>query len=168
MLDLSAGVARDVVDHLLAGGVSFAASVPCNTLTALLDELDREPRIRHVPVTREEEGVGICAGAALAGRLPVLLMQNSGLGNCLNALLSLTQLYELPLLILATYRGGPDETICAQLPMGRAMRGLLQAANVRFEELATTSDLHTITGLARLAESSGRVVAGIVHPRVWG
>ena len=53
--------------------------------------------IRHVPVTREEEGVGIAAGAALAGGKPLLLMQNSGLGNCVNALASLTGLYELPL-----------------------------------------------------------------------
>ncbi len=55
--------------------------------------------VQHIQVCREEEGVGIAAGAALAGKKPLLLMQNSGLGNTINALMSLTRLYRLPLFI---------------------------------------------------------------------
>jgi sulfopyruvate decarboxylase subunit alpha len=152
---------------MIAAGVDFCTSVPCNTLSALIDTLDRTPAIRHVAVTREEEGVGICAGAALNGRLPVLLMQNSGLGNCLNAILSLTKLYELPLVLLTSYRGGPDEKIVAQLPMGQAMRPLLAAIDVPFAELTAPGDVDQIGQLARRA-AEGRVVAGILHSSFWG
>ena len=155
-----------VVETLVTGGASFYASVPCNTFTGLLRALDQDPRVQHVPVTREEEGVGLCAGAALAGRLPVLVMLNSGLGNCLNALLSCTQLYGLPLVLLVSYRGGPDELIDAQRPMGRAMRPLLAALGIEYFEVDVASHLprfDEILGLAR----RGRAAAAIIHPCFW-
>lgn len=168
MLDMTvrSSAAQQLLHVLAASGVDFAVSVPCNTLTELLLLLDRQHGMRHVPVTREEEGVGLCAGAALAGRFPVMLMQNSGLGNCLNAILSLSQLYALPLLILISYRGGPDESIDAQRPMGQAMRPLLQAVNVPFEEIETVADLSRISDLAAIART-GFVAAGILHPGLW-
>ena len=155
-----------VLDTLFEGGARFFASVPCNTLGGLLDALNQDTRVQHVPVTREEEGVGICAGAALAGQRPVLVMQNSGLGNCLNALLSCSQLYELPLLILASYRGGPDELIDAQRPMGQAMRGLLTSVHVPYRELRHPDQMAEFRELVAQA-AGGRVVAAIVHPAFW-
>ncbi len=157
---------RLVLDTLIESGADFYVSVPCNTLAGLLRVLDEDERVRHVPVTREEEGLGICAGAALAGRLPVLVMQNSGLGNCLNALLSCSQYYRLPLVILASYRGGPDEVIDAQRPMGRAMRGLLTTVGVPYGELERPDQAPALQDLVRAA-SRGEVVAAIVHPRFW-
>jgi sulfopyruvate decarboxylase subunit alpha len=159
-------VAERVLETLVSHGADFFVSVPCNTLTDLLRLLDGDARVKHVPVTREEEGAGVCAGAALAGRLPVMLMQNSGLGNCLNAILSLTQLYRLPLVILATYRGGPDETIVAQLPMGSAMRPLLNAVHVPFHEIASPEDVGKLADLVAQARA-GAAVAGILHPSLW-
>ena len=88
-------------------GVDIVCSVPCNLLGGVMKLIDDGP-IRQVPVTREEEGVGIAAGAALAGGKPLLLMQNSGLGNCVNALSSFTGLYELPLFLLMSHRGGSE------------------------------------------------------------
>lgn len=155
-----------VVDALVRGGATFYTSVPCNTFTGLLRALDQDARVQHVPVTREEEGVGLCAGAALAGQLPVLVMQNSGLGNCLNALLSCTQLYGLPLALLVSYRGGPDELVDAQRPMGGAMRPLLSAAGVEYFELEEVSHLPRLDTLLGLAQR-GRVAAAIIHPRFW-
>src|SRR3954452_15063603 len=140
-----------VVDTLVSGGATFYASVPCNTFTGLLRVLDQDPRVQHVPVTREEEGLGLCAGAALAGRLPVLVMQNSGLGNCLNAILSCNQFYALPLVLLTSYRGGPDETIDAQRPMGGAMRALLSAIAVDHLEFEDPRQMPRFAELLRLA-----------------
>jgi sulfopyruvate decarboxylase subunit alpha len=157
---------RLVLDTLVEAGADFFVSVPCNTLGGLLEALRQDGRVRHVPVTREEEGVGLCAGAALAGKLPVLLMQNSGLGNCINALLSLTRLYELPLVILASYRGGPDEPIVAQRPMGQAMRPLLGAIGSPYREIEHARQAPEFGELVRAA-AEGSVVAGIVHPGFW-
>ena len=157
---------RRVLDTMVESGADFLVSVPCNTLGGLLEELRQDRRVRHVPVTREEEGVGLCAGAALVGKLPVLLMQNSGLGNCINAVLSLTRLYALPLVILASYRGGPDEPIVAQRPMGQAMRPLLRAIGVPYREIKDARQAPEFGELVRAA-AKGAVVAGIVHPRFW-
>jgi sulfopyruvate decarboxylase subunit alpha len=111
-------------------GIDFVISVPCVNLQKLLDLVGKDPEIIHVPVTREEEGAGLCAGAWMAGRRPALLMQNSGLGNCINALASLDILYGIPLLMIISHRGGAGEPIVGQVPMGRLTAPLLDAMEI--------------------------------------
>jgi len=115
---------------LKRAGIDFAASVPCVNLQELLTLLGEDPDIIHLPATREEEGVGLCAGAWMGGRRPALLMQNSGLGNCINALASLDMLYGIPLLMIISHRGGKGEPIVGQVPMGRLTVPLLDAMGV--------------------------------------
>jgi sulfopyruvate decarboxylase subunit alpha len=115
---------------LVRAGISFAASVPCVNLQELLDLVSGDTDIIHVPVTREEEGVGICAGAWMGGRRAALLMQNSGLGNCINALASLDMLYTVPLLMIISHRGGAGESMIGQVPMGRLTVPLLDAMQI--------------------------------------
>jgi sulfopyruvate decarboxylase subunit alpha len=111
-------------------GINFATSVPCVNLQELLALVNGDADIIHLPVTREEEGVGICAGAWMGGLRPALLMQNSGLGNCINALASLDMLYGIPLLMIISHRGGAGEPIIGQVPMGRLTVPLLDAMNI--------------------------------------
>ena len=111
-------------------GIDFVASVPCVNLQGLFDLIDEDPNIMHVPVTREEEGVGICAGAYMGKKRPALLMQNSGLGNSINALASLDLLYKIPLLMIISHRGGRGEPIVGQVPMGRLTSGVLDAMDI--------------------------------------
>ena len=112
--------------------IDFIVSVPCVNLSKLLNMIDEDDEIIHIPVTREEEGIGICAGAYLGGKKPAILMQNSGLGNSINALKSLTELYELPLLMIMSHRGTEGENICGQVPMGESTPRLLEAMNFKF------------------------------------
>ena len=112
---------------LKRAGIDFATSVPCVNLQSCSTLVGEDPEIIHVPVTREEEGVGICAGAWMGGRRPALLMQNSGLGNSINALASLDMLYGIPLLMIISHRGGAGEPIVGQVPMGRLTVPLLDA-----------------------------------------
>ena len=72
-----------IVDIVESAKINFILSVPCNMIAGILSEIQKRS-IQHIPVCREEEGVGIAAGAALAGKKPMLLMQNSGLGEILN------------------------------------------------------------------------------------
>ena len=111
-------------------GINFATSVPCVNLQELLALVSGDPEIIHVPVTREEEGVGICAGAWMGGRRPALLMQNSGLGNSINALASLDILYGIPLLMIISHRGGKGEPVIGQVPMGQLTVPLLDAMGI--------------------------------------
>jgi sulfopyruvate decarboxylase subunit alpha len=112
-------------------GISFATSVPCVNLQELLTLVSADREIIRLPVTREEEGVLSCAGAWMAGKRAALLMQNSGLGNSINALASLDILYGIPLLMIISHRGGSGEPIIGQVPMGRLTVPLLDAMSIR-------------------------------------
>lgn len=128
---LGTPVNGDVVYRgLKRAGIDLIASVPCVKFGPLLDLISQDPAVRHVPVTREEEGIGVCAGAYMGGMRPALLMQNSGLGNCINALASLDMLYDIPLLLVLSHRGTEGEKIAAQVPMGRATVPLLDVLGI--------------------------------------
>jgi sulfopyruvate decarboxylase subunit alpha len=122
--------AQEVFGGLKEAGVDFVASVPCVYLKDLMDLVERDKQITHVPVTREEEGVGVCAGAYMGGKKPALLMQNSGLGNCTNALASLDLFYGIPLLMVISHRGTEGEEVNAQVPMGNLTAPILQAMGI--------------------------------------
>lgn len=155
-----------IVRALRRSGADFLTYVPCALLAGTIDRWEAT-RLPSIEATREEEGVGLCAGAALAGRRPVMALQNSGLGNCGNALASLTQYYELPLFLLASFRGGPGERIAAQRPMGRATEGLLRALGVPYAVLDDARDLPRLEALAARAFRRGRTYAVLLRPAVW-
>ncbi len=158
---------QKILDCLKDQGITWALSVPCKGLAGLLDLLATDQEIKHLPVTREEEGVGIAAGLFLGGQLPVLLMQNSGLGNCLNALMSLTRLYRLSLVMLISHRGLPGEPIVAQTPMGRITADLLDLAGIHHSEFRSAADLARLPGLIGYARVSQRPVAALIRPSFW-
>ena len=91
------------VDALLAAGIDCFTGVPCSLVAPVIAELER--RGLYHGETREDAALGFAAGAYMAGKLPAVIMQNSGLGVSLNALGSLHLLYEMPCLILVTWRG---------------------------------------------------------------
>lgn len=121
-----------IFNGLKDAGIDFVVSVPCVNLSKLLDMLDEDEEITHIPVTREEEGIGICAGAYLGGKKTAILMQNSGLGNSINALKSLMELYEFPLIMIMSHRGTEGENICGQVPMGRSTPRILESMDFKF------------------------------------
>ena len=122
-------VEREINSFLKENGYDFGATFPCSKLNNLFDLLENE-EIQIVPVTKEEEGVGVCTGAYLAGKKPFMLIQSSGLGNSFNAIASLLKTYEIPLLIMASYRGYYAEQIPAQVPIGTALPGMLDALDI--------------------------------------
>jgi sulfopyruvate decarboxylase subunit alpha len=133
----------------------------------LFDLITQDPEIRHVPVTREEEGVGICAGAFMGGKRPALLLQNSGLGNCINALASLDLLYEIPLLLVVSHRGTEGEKIAAQFPMGRATVPLLDVLGIEHCCPTPAEGEAKVLWAAERAFSSRRPVAVLLNLDFW-
>jgi len=148
-------------------GINFAASVPCVNLQDLLTLLDGDPDIIHVPVTREEEGVGICAGAWMGGLCPALLMQNSGLGNSINALASLDLLYGIPLLMIISHRGGSGEPVIGQVPMGRLTVPLLDAIEVPHFSPRPAEAEEIVAGAWRAAAEQRKPVAVLLDLEFW-
>ena len=111
------------VDRLLAAGFDFFTGVPCSLVGPVIAELER--RAIYHGETREDAALGVCAGAYMAGRLPLVVMQNSGLGVSLNALGSLHLMYEMPVLVLVTWRGFEGNDAPEHLVMGDVMPRLL-------------------------------------------
>ncbi|RAP53007.1 MAG: sulfopyruvate decarboxylase subunit alpha [Methanosphaera sp. rholeuAM270] len=116
-------------------GINFIVSVPCANLKKLLNMIDDDEEIRHVPVTREEEGFGICAGAYMGGMKPAILMQNSGLGNSVNVLASLMKLYNFPVLMIISHRGTFGEGVYGQIPMSKATIKVLDSLDIMYHKV---------------------------------
>lgn len=153
-------------DILVRTRVDIVLSVPCNMLGGLLKAVAAGP-MRHIGVCREEEGVGVAAGAALAGKRPVLLMQNSGFGNSVNALLSLTSLYRLPLFLLMSHRGGPGESIVAQKPMGAAVPQLLDALHIPCMRVETPPGLEALEPFIVQTYQHNSIQAALLSRELW-
>nr|WP_319375023.1 sulfopyruvate decarboxylase subunit beta [uncultured Methanoregula sp.] len=119
---------NQIIGELKEQGINLVTSIPCDKAKGLFFSLPEQ--FRHIGLTREEDGVGISAGAYLAGARPLIALQSSGLGNMLNAILSLTVTYRLPLPILASWRGGETEIIPAQIPFNRPLPQILSAAGI--------------------------------------
>jgi sulfopyruvate decarboxylase subunit alpha len=142
-------------------------SVPCKNLAGLISQLEMDEEVTYVPVTREEEGVGIAAGAFLGGDLAVLLLQNSGLGNAINALASLMGYYRIPVILLISHRGMPGERIGAQVPMGRATESLLKVLDIPFFTYDSAEDLSQLRSHVSYARVAEKPVALLVSPGFW-
>lgn len=99
----------EVIHELKLSGIDIIVSLPCDKNKGFTDMIHEYFRV--VDITREEDGVGICAGIFLAGHKPIMSIQSSGIGNMMNAIMSLTSYYDMPLPILASWRGVDDEKI---------------------------------------------------------
>jgi len=158
---------RAVFSGLKRAGIDFAASVPCINLQRLLNMIGSDPDIMHIPVAREEEGVGLCAGAWMGGRRTALLMQNSGLGNSINALASLDFLYRIPLLMIVSHRGGEGESIIGQVPMGRLTPKILQAMDIPTFSPALEDAEEAVLSAWNLASERRLPVAVLLDLKFW-
>ena len=104
--------------------------VPDAGHSELIERVLGASSMRGVPLTTEEEGVALLAGAWAGGQRGVLLMQSSGVGNCVN-MLSLTQIFRLPFLTLVTMRGEWGEFNPWQVPMGSSTQGVFELSGIR-------------------------------------
>jgi phosphonopyruvate decarboxylase len=126
---------KDLADLLDEHGYDFFTGVPCSLVEALLAELEARHAVRgarspYVPSVREDIAVGLAAGAWLGGRTPAVVMQNSGLGTSLNALVSLSLLYRLPALLLVTWRGHGGADAPEHILMGEISPALLDLIRI--------------------------------------
>ena len=114
---------------LKAGEIKQIAYVPDAGHAFAIEAAQRDPEIRDVVLTTEEEGVAVVSGAWLGGQRAALLMQSSGVGNCVN-LFSLLTACQFPFLTLVTMRGEYAEFNPWQIPMGRATPGALELMGI--------------------------------------
>ncbi len=127
---------ENFVDTLMGSGFGFFTGVPCSLLSGLIYRLEESPEISYIPAVREDAAVGLCAGAYMAGKLPVLLMQNSGLGYCLNAFTSLNLIYKIPVLVIMSWRGYEGKDAPEHIIMGEINEDLMKTAGIEYAVLS--------------------------------
>ncbi len=154
-----------LIEILQSNRIDYVSTLPCDRIKFLLERVKKE--FFHVPLTREEEGVGISAGMALAGKRPTMFVQSSGIGNMINALLSLTGFYELPLAIFVSQRGIYKEGIAAQFPMGERLPGILKGAGIPFSTVSTAGDITIIEKKLPSVFKKNKVHAFLLSPAVF-
>ncbi len=133
--------ARQFLELLEKNRFDFFTGVPCTYVKPLIDVLNercKENNTFHVPAVREDIAVGLAAGAYLAGKSPVIYMQNSGLGYSLEAIASLHLIYNFPTLFLVTYRGPNDPGMEEHQVMGQHTEELLTAFKIKYSLLKET------------------------------
>ncbi|MBU6231226.1 MAG: hypothetical protein KGI50_05700 [Patescibacteria group bacterium] len=118
---------------LMESGFDFATGVPCGVLKHIIANLVGDKRVCHVPANRESEAIGLAAGAYLAGKKPLVYMQNSGLFAASNDIASLLVPYGIPALMLISYRGCEGEDAVQHLTTGHATENLIRSFNLPYE-----------------------------------
>ncbi len=136
--------AHTILEAFRAEDIRNLVFLPDTVMGRLLALAEEDPFFRLTGVHREEEAVGILAGLFMGGQRGAMLVQSSGLGNTLNALGSLAMAYHIPFPMLVSLRGELGEFNPAQLHMGRAVPGCLDALNIRHVTLRTETDLETL------------------------
>ncbi len=155
-----------VSDGLWEAGCREIVYVPDNPLSHILAAVGRDhPAVRATLATREEEAVGIAAGLCLGGAKPALLMQSSGLGNTLNAVGSLLVAFQIPVLMVVSMRGDPGEWNPAQVPMGHAVRPVLDALGVSHRSVDREDEAREVVAALAQLTFGTRLPAACLLPR---
>jgi sulfopyruvate decarboxylase alpha subunit len=155
-------------DLLRRHGVTQFAYVPDAGHRVLIDRSLADPEVRSVALTTEEEGVALVAGADLGGGRAVLLLQSSGVGNCIN-MLSLIKGGRFPFLALVSMRGDFGEGNPWQFPMGQAVEPVLQAMGVLCVRVERAEEVvPTVEAALTMVFQSGQAVAVLLTQKLIG
>jgi sulfopyruvate decarboxylase subunit alpha len=159
--------AKTIVRALREAGIDLVATLPDINLAELLREVEEEDGLLHVPLCREEEGIGICAGAYLVGKKCAAIMQNGGFFNSNNAIVSTLLQYQIPVLLLIYYAGDIGDRGFGTT--GSMTEPVLQALGIRAYTLRQPEQAReTIKRAQVLAEDSKRPVALLLTKEVLG
>ena len=155
-------------DVLRESGVSHIAYVPDAGHAAAIARAEADPAVHAVVLTTEEEGIGYLAGASLAGQRGALLLQSSGVGNCINTL-ALPAMARFPLLMVVTMRGEWAEFNPWQTPMGQATEAALRLMGVTTWRVDRAEDVRPLLqGAATMAFDGDGACAVLLGQRLIG
>lgn len=150
--------AQQILTGLKEAGINLVSSVPDINVMQLINLLYQDKDILHVPVGREEEGIGVCAGAYLGGKKTAMLMQNGGLLNSCNGLTTTALQFGIPILLLIYYAGDIGDN--AFHMVGLVIEPVLEGLGIKAMVLRDPARVkQEIAGAVTLAQSSKRPVA---------
>jgi phosphonopyruvate decarboxylase len=130
--------AQDFVEAARSRGIEWYAGVPCSFLTPYINYVINDERLTYISSANEGDAVATAAGAAIGGRRAAVMIQNSGLGNAVSPLTSLTYVFRIPLLLICTHRGAPGVKDEPQHElMGRITGRMLDTMELPWESFPT-------------------------------
>ncbi len=156
-----------IVDCLKANRIRFATSVPCKQLAGVIELIDQANDILHVPCNKEDEGMGLCAGAHMGGMRSCIIMQNTALGVVVNSLATLIQFYHIPLPMLISYRGEVGEKVACQVEMALHTKAILAQLHIPTYHFSDSRQAGELDGIIRHCFMSNKPVAVLADARFW-
>ncbi|MBJ6371371.1 sulfopyruvate decarboxylase subunit alpha [Sedimentitalea arenosa] len=157
-----------IVADLVANRIEFVTTVPCKQLGGVIERIEACPDIHHVPANKEDEGMGLCAGAFMAGKRPMIIMQNTALGVTINTLVTLTQFYRMPLPMLISYRGELGEPVACQVEMAVHTKALLAQLHIPTYHFHKQDDVAELDKILKHTFMCNKPVAILTDASFWG
>ncbi|WP_226781736.1 sulfopyruvate decarboxylase subunit alpha [Oceaniglobus trochenteri] len=161
-------ISARLVDDFVANGVEFITTVPCKQLAGVIDEIETRDALMHVPANKEDEGMGLCAGAYMGGKRAAIIMQNTALGVTVNTLATLIQYYRLPLPMLISYRGELREPVACQVEMAVHTKAILAQMNIPTYHFHKPSDADEFDAILKYTFMCNKPVAVLTDASFWG
>ena len=159
---------KKIVDDLVANDISFVTTVPCKQLAGVIDEVENREGIFHIPSNKEDEGMGLCAGAHMGGKRPMIIMQNTAIGVTINTLATLTQFYRMPLPMLISYRGELREPVACQVEMAVHTKAILDQLTIQTYHFHSPDDVGELDDILHHTYMSRKPTAILTDSYFWG
>jgi len=160
-------VSERIVDDLVKNRVEFITTVPCKQLADVIELVESHPAIHHVPCNKEDEGMGLCAGAFMGGKRPGIIMQNTAIGVTINTLVTLTQFYRMPLPMIISYRGELGEPVACQVEMAVHTKALLNQLLIPTYHFHRESDVDEFGAILEHTFMCNKPVAILTDATFW-
>lgn len=160
-------IGQKIVTDLINNKIQFVTTVPCKQLARVIDEIDSAESIYHIPSNKEDEGMGLCAGAYMGGKRAAIIMQNTAIGVTINALVTLVQYYNIPLPMLISFRGEVGEPVACQVEMAVHTKALLNQLNIPTYHFHSEKDLVELNGILNHCFIAKKPVAILTDASFW-
>ncbi|MEM9971754.1 MAG: thiamine pyrophosphate-binding protein [Pseudomonadota bacterium] len=161
-------ISQQIVAAIEEAEITFVTSVPCKQLGGVIDGVEESAKINHVPCNKEDEGMGLCAGAWMGGVRPCIIMQNTAIGVTVNTLATLTQYYQMPLPMLISYRGELGERVACQVEMAVHTKALLDQLHIQTYHFHTPEDVGELPSILSHTFMSRKPTAILTDSNFWG
>lgn len=158
---------KQIVTDMVNNDIEFITTVPCKQLGGVIEEAENNSSIMHVPCNKEDEGMGLCAGAFMGGKRSAIIMQNTALGVTLNSLATLIQFYHIPLPMLISYRGELGEPVACQVEMALHTKALLNQMLIPTYHFHKREDAAELDKILKYTFMCNKPVAILTDATFW-
>ena len=160
-------ISSKIVEDFVNNNIEFVTTVPCKQLAGVIDNIETSKDIFHIPSNKEDEGIGLCAGAYMGGKRSAIIMQNTAIGVTINTLVTLTQYYRMPLPMLISYRGELGEPVACQVEMAVHTKALLAQLNIPTYHFHDEKDVGELNAILAYTFMCNKPVAILTDATFW-